>query len=117
MILTPTGAGPQWTSLARRGMLRSEVQIFDVHTLGPHGIGPDTDPDCHELLYCVTGSCTLAAPSVAESRRMRLLAGQCIVIAPGGYLITAGGSGATIVRVRVLPTAHSRRLPPRRPSV
>jgi hypothetical protein len=118
VIVTPA-APAGWTALARRGMLWSEVQVFDVTVLAAGGGGPELDPDCHELLFCVAGSAGVAAPGWPA---LRLLAGQCLALAPQGeggapVTITAGGRGATLLRVRALPAATSRHLPPRRPSL
>jgi hypothetical protein len=105
-----------WTSLARRGMLWSDVQVFDVTTMAAKSIGPDLDPDCYELLYCVDGVAVLTALSGFS---LRLLAGQVVVVGPsvGSVTVAAGSDGATLVRVRALPAATSRQLPPRRPSL
>lgn len=108
----PTG----WTSLARRGMLWSEVQVFDVTVMAPGAPGPGLDPDCHELLYCAEGAACLSTPAGAT---VRLLAGQCLAIAPGAEAVTAtaGEEGGTLLRVRALPATTSRGLPARRPSL
>lgn len=124
MIITPAtrttdaaGAGPtQWTSLARRGMLWSEVQVFDVTVMAARTTGPDLDPDCYELLYCAGGAISLATPAGST---LRLLPGQFLIIAPGedAVTVTVGGDGATLLRVRALPVTTSRQLPARQPSL
>lgn len=115
MIIT-SGRPAGWTSLARRGMVWSDVQVFDVTVLAAGAHGPGLDPDCHELLYCAAGSADIATPATDT---VPVLAGQCLVLSPGEepVTITAGARGATLLRVRALPSATSRRLPPRRPSL
>lgn len=115
MIITaarPAG----WTSLVRRGMLWSEVQVFDVTVLAARASGGHPDPDCHELWYCAAGSVDLAAPG---TETVLLPAGQCLVLTPGEDPVTvvAGAHGATLLRVRALPAATTRRLAPRHPSL
>lgn len=119
MIITSAAAtaGPvQWTSLARRGMLWSEVQVFDVTVLAAQATGPGLDPDCYELLYCAAGEVNL---TTTVGPLLRLPTGQCLIIAPGedAVTVTAGDHGGTVLRIRALPATTSRQLPARRPSV
>jgi hypothetical protein len=114
--LAGTGDASRWVALARRGMLWSEVQAFDVVAMGPGVAGPTTDPDYLEVLFCAAGSATATTgcgPSLA------LPAGTAVVYAAGSDVLalTAGTEGATVVRVRLLPQAASRTLPPRWPSL
>lgn len=118
MIITSaarTAAEPtQWTSLARRGMLWSDVQVFDVTVMAAKATGPDLDPDCYELLYCAAGAVSLATPA---GLMLRIRTGQCLVLAPGenAVTVTADGHGGTLLRIRALPVTTSRQLPARRP--
>jgi len=120
MIITPaarTAAEPtQWTSLARRGMLWSDVQVFDVTVMAAQATGPGLDPDCYELLYCADGAVSL---STAAGLTLRIRTGQCLVLPPGedGVTVSADGQGATLLRVRALPVTTSRQLPARQPSL
>lgn len=125
MIITPTSqtpaAGPPapgWVSLARRGMLWSDVQVFDRTVLAAHQTGPALDPDCHELLYCAAGSARITVPG---GPALQLTGGQCLLLGPttpdGVVTVTAGGHGATLLRIRALPTSTARGLPTRQPSL
>jgi hypothetical protein len=104
-----------WASFARRGMLWSEVQVFDVMTVPPHAQVDVMGPDYLEVLFCADGS--LLVEGGNRGAGLRLLSGQCAVYRPGEArpVCTAGSSGAAIVRLRVLVPAVSARLGPRHP--
>jgi hypothetical protein len=95
-------------------MLWSDVQVFDVTRLYPSTAGPELDGDCHEFLYCVSGSARL------ESRdgSLWITAGRCLIVGQQeGSIVSGGPDGALLLRVRVLPEATSNRLPPRQPAI
>ncbi|MFI1659878.1 hypothetical protein ACH4ZU_33945 [Streptomyces sp. NPDC020472] len=122
MIITPTRhsddthAIDAWVSLARKGMLWSEVQVVDVTVLGPGGKGPFLDPECLEALYCSRG---IASFGDGNTPAVTLLAGQFLLVRPGDEPVQAraGGAGAELLRVRVLSPEVTRTLPRRRPSL
>ncbi|MFE2562129.1 hypothetical protein ACFXGT_40240 [Streptomyces sp. NPDC059352] len=122
MIITPTRrtedahAGDAWVSLARKGMLWSEVQVVDVTVLAPGSQGPFLDPECLEAVYCSRG---LASFDDGHAPVVTLLAGQLLLVRPGDEPVQAraGEAGAELLRVRVLSPEATRTLPRRRPSL
>lgn len=121
MIITPAQrvssapSGTRWASLARRGMLWSEVQVMDVTAVEAGGTGPFLDPDCLELVLCSRGTMSFR---VDETCEVVLLAGQLMLVAPASAAVaTAGGHGAELIRIRILPDAVRRRVPARRPGL
>lgn len=122
MIITPAppafreSAGTHWASLARRGMLWSEVQVMDVTAADSGEPGPFLDPDCLELVYCSRGSATFR---ITGSCEVTLLSGQMMLIAPGDEpaRATAAEGGAELLRIRLLPQALHARIPARWPGL
>ncbi|MEU4160883.1 hypothetical protein [Actinoplanes sp. NPDC026670] len=124
MIITNTAAAgtplshPRWISLARRGMLWSEVQVFDLVTAEPDGHLASSDPAYVEVFLCASGSAQISEPDT-DGPAVRLLEGQYIVQAANEppLELSAGSSGATVIRVRLLPSATTAALPPRHPAL
>ena len=120
MIISPAGgtvgtteSGRSWISLARRGMLWSEIQVVDITHAAAGQEGPVTEPGCVEVLYCLAGSLRV---EISAQVTVRLLSGQLIIIVPADEPAAthAGSQGARIIRARLLnATRHS--LPPRSP--
>jgi hypothetical protein len=107
------GSGRSWMSLARRGMLWSEIQVVDITGAAAGQEGPFTEPDCIEVLYCLAGSLSV---EISAQVTVRLLSGQLVVIVPADEPAAtyAGSQGARILRVRLLD-AQRHFLPPRSP--
>lgn len=113
-------AGPGWASLARRGMLWSEVQVFDVSVVQPNGPPLTSDGDYIDLLYCAAGSAVADRHGEAIGGSAPLLAGQLLICLPGRTTWSIKAEppdNAIIIRARTLPLATSRALPPRQPGM
>jgi hypothetical protein len=114
---TPT-SHPKWISFARRGMLWSEVQVFDLVTAEPGGHLARSDPSYVEVFLCVAGSAQISEPD-SDGPAIRLIEDQYVVQAANEQPLelSAGSSGATVVRIRLLPSATTAALPPRHPAL
>lgn len=122
MIISPArrtvgtpGSGKSWMSLARRGMLWSEIQVVDITRAAAGEEGPATEPGCVEVLYCLAGSLSV---EISAQVTVRLLRGQLVVIIPADQPAAthAGSQGALILRARLLdPARHF--LPSRSPAL
>ncbi|MFB6888077.1 hypothetical protein ACFCX4_02020 [Kitasatospora sp. NPDC056327] len=112
----PAAAGPDrrtWSCLARRGMLHSETETFDLWRLPPgerlvHAVRDGVE----ETLFVLSGTGTAAhGPDrlpIAEGSLV-LARHDCAVT------VTAGPGGLRLLSTRVLPRALSTALPARVP--
>jgi hypothetical protein len=77
-----------------------------------------TDPGYIEVLFCVTGSVQVSELG-SDGPVIRLLEDQYVVQAAEEppHELSAGSGGATIVRVRLLPSATTAAMPARCPSL
>ena len=92
-------------SLARRGMLWSEIQVVDITRAATGQQGPVTEPGCVEVLYCLAGSLSV---EISVQVTVRLLRGQLVVIIPADEPVAthAGLQGALILHARLLDATH-----------
>lgn len=121
--LIALAAGCRWFSLARRGMLWSEVQCYDLLALDPGAAADVGDDHYIELLYCLRGGVTLRAAAPAGARPapgtpVQLAAGCVTVLRPGSRRsAAAGAAGSVLLRLRALPGPVARALPARQPAL
>jgi hypothetical protein len=114
MILAPaTSPAVQWRSLARRGMLWSEVQVFDVLSLAPPQTVELGDDHYCEAVLVAAGELRLQGGGEPTLRTCHLLmlAQRHTVVA------TVAAEGTVVVRLRLLPAALARSLPYRAPAL
>jgi hypothetical protein len=108
-----TSAEVSWRSLARRGMLWSEVQVFDVLAVSAASVVELGDKYYIEVAVCAEGGLERTEPAPAA-----LAAGHALLLAPGeSGQWTVSLTGATIVRLRLLPSQVAARLPRRTPVI
>ncbi|MET8698345.1 cupin domain-containing protein [Kitasatospora sp. NPDC058032] len=114
----PAAAGPErrtWSCLARRGMLHSETETFDLWRLPPgERLVHEVRDGVEEALFILsgTGTATRGPDELPLSEGSLLLARH-----DSEVTVTAGPEGLRLLSTRVLPRALSTALPARVPQL
>ncbi|MER7702191.1 hypothetical protein ABTX81_04710 [Kitasatospora sp. NPDC097605] len=114
----PAAAGPDrrtWSCLARRGMLHSETETFDLWRLPPgEQLAHEVRDGVEEALFVLsgTGTATRGPDELPLAEGSLLLARH-----DSEVMVTAGPEGLRLLSTRVLPRALSSALPARVPQL